>query len=353
MTERIVQRRAAYFFLLASFGHFHSVYAEERVTVTLPRADSKESGTQSDPALGPAKVRLQVRQLFADLNYAFQTGQRARFTALVAELRKIAPATPEAEYFQGLLLYRDGERIKAAAHIKEALTRDSDFDRAWNLLGTILMESARYEEARSAFQRASSLNAYDPHYALNAALCSYYLNDLTEAYGYAARAADLKPNAVEVQFLLGLILLDLQKPVPALAALDQAYILGQRSPDFVVAYLKAAETSGNALEMARVLDVLTSDDRFVVQRGIAEARARWGECERALRIYDRILASGNAVIADRLNYVTCAVKNGRDTAPAYIRVSESDRVKLEAHEAAAQKRNRFSPRDAIINPVRS
>lgn len=333
-----------------------AAFGQEAVRKELTSPEKKIEPTltpQNDPAYAPVRLRLQVRQLFAELNFAVQIGQRARFSLLVAELRKIAPETPESEYFQGLLLYRDGERIKAMPYIQEAIKRDPDFDRAWNLLGTILAEAGRYAEAKPAFQRASSLNPYDPHYALNAAMCNYYLDNLPDALAYAQRAADLKPNAGEAQYLLGLVLLETQKPVPALAAFDRGYLLGQRSADFIAGYLKAAEASGNALEMSRVLDVLAADDRFVVQRGIAEARARWGECERALRIYERILGGGGATLADRMNYITCAVRNGRDTSPAYIRISDAERQKIQAHEEAAAKTNRFSPRDGIFSPTRS
>ncbi|MBI3395857.1 MAG: tetratricopeptide repeat protein [Spirochaetia bacterium] len=321
-------------------------YAEpastDQTVVEVKKAD------KSDDA---ARLRLAVRRLFGDLTFAFQTGQRQRIQQLLVELNKVAPASPENAYFQGLAAYRDGDRIKAVQWLRRAVDLNPEFDPAWNVLGMIMLDAERFDEAASAFLRAESANAYDPHYPYNAAAAMFSVKNLKACGEQAQRALDLKPNFSEAAYLKAMCLLEAGNVEGSLAIFETALKDNRRAPEWTADYLRAADKAGKESIIVKLLET-GIEEQPAATRTAAGVYLRYGDYERSLRLYDRVLRSGTASMGDRMAYIRCARRLSIDPKAAWIGLTEIDRKTLDDYDRNILSKRVFGARDSIMNPAK-
>lgn len=77
--------------------------------------------------------------------------------------------------------FRKGNKEEAKIQLTDLLSRESDFPRANFLFGLILMQSEKPKLARSYFQKAHSVDAENPEYALNWLVSVYESGDKRKA----------------------------------------------------------------------------------------------------------------------------------------------------------------------------
>lgn len=61
--------------------------------------------------------------------------------------------TPLARFTLGELLYKNGDREAAIAHLAEAVRQDAEYSAAWKLYGRVLLEADRSEAAIEALSQ--------------------------------------------------------------------------------------------------------------------------------------------------------------------------------------------------------
>ena len=77
-------------------------------------------------------------------------------TGLIANLEKLLGSARDGallRYSLGSEYLKAGNRGRAIAELREALTRDAAYSAAWKLLGKALTEEGKPEEALQAFER--------------------------------------------------------------------------------------------------------------------------------------------------------------------------------------------------------
>jgi predicted Zn-dependent protease len=79
-------------------------------------------------------------------------GPVERFEALLASGKD----SPLLRFSLGMQYLNDAQPVRAAEHLRAAVTQDPGYSAAWKLLGKALAESSRPEEAMDAYRRGIS-----------------------------------------------------------------------------------------------------------------------------------------------------------------------------------------------------
>jgi cytochrome c-type biogenesis protein CcmH/NrfG len=110
----------------------------------------------------------------------------------VSVTRLKVPSKARSEYEKACGASNKDKFEEAEQHMRSAIEKFQDYSAAWVMLGLILEEQHKAQEARDACSRASTIDAtYLPAY-LCAAEVSVRNQDWEEALGSADRALDLK-----------------------------------------------------------------------------------------------------------------------------------------------------------------
>ncbi|MCR9143578.1 MAG: tetratricopeptide repeat protein [bacterium] len=336
-----------------------------------PAANAKSDAKQKKPALPPvyqptpeeieaAEKRIALKQTTAELVVAYKYQLRTSVPYLMRKLKAVAPDSPEMQYFTALGLYEKGERGRALIQLKEATYRAPHFSRAWNLRGIILSEADRLPEARSAFEAAVQHNPYNPNYVYNLASVLYRLGDQPAAEQSAKRSIKLKANLSEGYYLIARIHRDRKEYGPALLAFKQANLYGQKSQDFLLDYLLAAEAGGDEKVVPDLADRLAGVRDPRTLRELARIYSRFGEYKKAAERLNRLLPSKEAKAADRQAYVRALHKSKakpRVIKGAILRIPKikaKEREALLEYQRTLEDSDRTKPgtRDPMLKPIK-
>ncbi|MGH9335587.1 MAG: tetratricopeptide repeat protein, partial [Vicinamibacteria bacterium] len=147
---------------------------EARVAVTYKRAAEllrsgqmieAESAFQSVLEIDPHHA--QTRSMLAKI--AFSRNDTAAARRWIVEAIAKDSEVAEYPYLRGLFEARTGANADAEASARRSLELDPNFPEAWSLLGTLLLDSRRPEEALQCFLRAAALEPANPAIQLNLA----------------------------------------------------------------------------------------------------------------------------------------------------------------------------------------
>ena len=189
-----------------------------------------------------------------------QHGRVQAARPLLAALRKVAAPCAELDELGGLLLLREGRVEDALTELDAAIGRDPDF------------VGLRICRADARMQ----------------------LNDFAAAAADAAEAVILSPGTVQAKALLGVILIEMGRPIDAVACLAEAVAADPRRPAYRQGLAKAQECAGDfaaaavtlrdgirlapgsdALRTAAIMQAMRQRD-FEAAAEIAEAAQRDG-----------------------------------------------------------------------------
>ena len=144
-------------------------------------------------------------------------------------------------YRLGLLNYQKGALVQAIEHLEKSVQINPEFDKAYNLLGLVYLDTQRFEDAVRMFRRALVNNPYftDVHNNLGTAFrkMGKYSTALEE-FGKALEN-DTYGTPQKVHFNIGRTYLDMGRPEEAIASLKEAVSI---TPNYGKARLELAKT---------------------------------------------------------------------------------------------------------------
>ncbi|MCZ6696313.1 MAG: tetratricopeptide repeat protein, partial [Acidobacteria bacterium] len=250
------------------------------------------AGLEQFPAMDPESVLWLVRIHFRDPGGRNPAREEARRWA---ERTAGHPGLDDA--IAGLLAEEDGDRgraetlfrasleadstrVVAAVHLyqlleprgvptelepflRRGLARDDRIDEYHSMLGVILAETGRREDALVSLRRAGKFDPYNPRFAANLGSVLAHLERWTEAADAYGRAAELAPST-EIYMRLGSVYRRMLDPDRALAAFRQARDLGEGDgAPFLGIALLMAETGRDEEALAAAREGLDRhpDDR--------------------------------------------------------------------------------------------
>ena len=106
--------------------------------------------------------------------------------------------------------------------LEELTARQLASPRSLHQLGELYERKEKFAEARAAFENATAAQAPSVPLLLDLARVAYKQRDLDGALGYLAHARDLEPRNPGIHFFFGLVCVDLNLPIEARRALDEA-----------------------------------------------------------------------------------------------------------------------------------
>jgi tetratricopeptide (TPR) repeat protein len=169
---------------------------EARVAVTYKRAaeilqkgDMLEAEREFLSVLEIDRENTESRSMLAKI--AFSRKDPASAKRWIGEAIAEDPEVAEYHYLLGLFEARSGGVSGAEPSVRRALELDPAFPEAWSLLGSILLDSRRAEEALSCFLRASLLEPSNAAVQLNLASAYASLGRTAEEDAAMERYRDL------------------------------------------------------------------------------------------------------------------------------------------------------------------
>jgi tetratricopeptide (TPR) repeat protein len=223
------------------------------------------------------------------------------------QAQKPVAAALQARLNQGMVLHRQGRLADAERCYGEVLQRQPNHFDALHLLGVIARQTRRTGRGVELIKKAIGLNpnVAAAHSNLGNALME--LKRPVEALASYDKAIALKPDVAEAHNNRGNALMDLKRPAEALASYDKAIAL---KPDYAWAH----NNRGNALKnLKRLAEALASYDwAIALKPEIAEAHYNRGNALRDLKRPAEALASYDKAIVLKPEYA--AAHNNRGNA---------------------------------------
>jgi tetratricopeptide (TPR) repeat protein len=237
--------------------------------------------------------------------------------------------------------YRLAGRLPEAEEVcLQVLNIAPDYVPAWYLLGTIALDTGRFEAAAAYFGRAVVLmpELAEAHIYLGAALQSQGKHE--EAADCNRRALALRPDYVEAHYNLGNALKNQQMYAEAIACYDRAL---QLRPGFA----EAANNLGVALrEQGRLEDAITFYQKAIQSNpeyvgayvNVGNALKDLGRTDEALGWYDRALELKTDHVEAHQNLGSALLDLGRvqDAVECYERALALKPDLAEAHKNLSQ-----------------
>lgn len=274
-------------------------------------------------------------------------------------------------YVQGVEQYHAGNTDAAIQSLQDATQRDPDLTMAHALLGDLYRSRGNYIAAAKRYESLTRLDPYTApnHYRLG--VVYHMLNRVQDAVASYIRALELDPQDARSSTNLGLAYLSLGQPEDALRYTQRATIL---APNSAAAWLNlgvALETSGdyaqaesayrrsldldssqvqtmlnlglNLVQQGKNTDalivmeqVLERSDTPQIRKRYADALARSGQYNRAVKEYEKVLES-NPQSVEAINGI------------AYVRIAEY-RKGLELDDSKRAAAIEMWKRSLALNP---
>jgi predicted O-linked N-acetylglucosamine transferase (SPINDLY family) len=208
--------------------------------------------------------------------------------------RSPVPDPSAAAIQQAWAFFGKGERAQAEVLARAILAQQADHAGALTLLGILMAQARRTEEAADLLGRAAARLPQEPSAHHNHGNALRDLGRHLSALGCYERALALKPDFAEAHFNRGLTLQDLGRHDEALASYDRATAL---KPD----YASAWNSRGTLLRGQRRLDeALASYDRAICAAPErADAHNNRGVVLQDLERYEEALSSHEQALAAR------------------------------------------------------
>ncbi|MBX7058643.1 MAG: tetratricopeptide repeat protein [Leptospirales bacterium] len=322
-----------------------------RTTTSLPTTTPGVSDFFDLDELRRARLRVDIRQVVAELVAAYKYGYPGRAPPLLRRLQELAPDSAEADYFTALQQYDRGRRAEALILAQRAAAKSPRMSRANSLIGLLLMDAQRYEEATIAFRAAVEQSPYNANYLYNLANALHTLGRSSEALTAADRAIAARSNFAEALYLRGLLLLNMGEALAALQSLKRAEHFGMRSDGFYLDLLLAAERAEqqeDAIAAARQLQS-TRDPHAL--RETARVHLHFGESQIALRRLERLVQLKEATEGDFEMLLRAAILSDANPTVYIMRYTSGERraaLLLKARELEQQLANRPAARDSVV-----
>jgi tetratricopeptide (TPR) repeat protein len=224
------------------------------------------------------------RRLMAQGDASFASGQT--FSAIDSYGSAIAlrPDSMLAHLRRGETYRLRGDLEAAALDLRAAAALDPAATRPLEQWGDVLYQQRRYRRAAEVYDDRLKLDDRSAAIRTKLGLALYRAGNLAGALPALEKAAALDSRLAEPHYLMGLCLKDLQRPIEAIAAFEQAV---NREPGSIPSREELAdlyETIGKRPQQIEQLQVLAVLDPNHIERRLAVglAHARAGHAELAV-----------------------------------------------------------------------
>ncbi|MGA2197649.1 MAG: tetratricopeptide repeat protein [Bryobacteraceae bacterium] len=183
--------------------HFHRLRAGAYiVAVYQPRRGEARQSAEVGPGTADAHRRVFLPLDFKETDFEFTDSVRRRHAVSTSQLA--IPARALHEYAEAQKDLGRHDAGSAEKHLEESVKLAPQFASAWNNLGTIAYQTARYPRAEQCFREALAQDptAYEPLVNLGGVLLN--LNRLDEALVRNQRAVLMRPNEPLANSQLGM-----------------------------------------------------------------------------------------------------------------------------------------------------
>jgi tetratricopeptide (TPR) repeat protein len=221
-------------------------------------------------------------------------GESIRGMAEVQEALRLYPDFAEAHEVLGLAYTEQGQLDQAVTHLQQALTLHPDLATAQNHLGRIYQAQGRFDDAVRTFRDLVTRHPDLAEARHNLAVAYARKGLHTEAVEQFSTAIRLQPALYEARLDLATLLLELQRPHEAIAALHSLLTvlagdsgassrvsLGEARYRLGIAYLMAGQREEGVRELDMVLTEQPAHANAHVQ--LASVYYRTGQFTRAWR----------------------------------------------------------------------
>jgi len=183
--------------------HFHRLRAGAYiVAVYQPRRGEARQSAEVGPGTADAHRRVFLPLDFKETDFEFTDSVRRRHAVSTSQLA--IPPKAYHEYAEAQKDLGKHDADSAEKHLEESVKLAPQFASAWNNLGTIAYQTARYPRAEQCFREAMAQDptAFEPLVNLGGVLLN--LNKLDEALVYNQRAVLARPNEPLANSQLGM-----------------------------------------------------------------------------------------------------------------------------------------------------
>ena len=183
--------------------HFHRLRAGAYiVAVYQPRRGEARQSAEVGPGTADAHRRVFLPLDFKETDFEFTDSVRRRHAVSTSQLA--IPPKALHEYAEAQKDLGKHDAGSAEKHLEESVKLAPQFASAWNNLGTIAYQTARYPRAEQCFREALAQDptAYEPLVNLGGVLLN--LNRLDEALVRNQRAVLMRPNEPLANSQLGM-----------------------------------------------------------------------------------------------------------------------------------------------------
>jgi serine/threonine protein kinase/Tfp pilus assembly protein PilF len=173
---------------------------------------------------------------------------------------------------------------------RAAIARSPNYPRAHQALAECLTVQGRFDEALNAITRGVELDPLALYINAAVAMTHYYARQFEAAMARAQATVDMDDSFYPAQLFLGLSCQQVGRRSEAIAALERASQLSQRSTMTVSALGAAMASDGRTREAAAILselDEAARRSRYVSGTWLAAVHAALGDSDRALTSLER------------------------------------------------------------------
>ncbi|MBM0741934.1 tetratricopeptide repeat protein [Phormidium sp. CLA17] len=187
----------------------------------------------------------------------YHNGELAKAEQLYRQILQQQPDQADALHVLGVILCQTKRSEEAIAHLRHLTQLQPDFAEGWGNLGGALQEQREFEDAIACYERSLAINSANPNVHQNLSVVLLDLNRPETAVHHAEQVVAARPDSPDAFYNLGFALRRSNRVTEAIAAYRQAIAL---QPDFVNAH----KNLGHAL-------LLTGD----FTTGFVEYQWRW------------------------------------------------------------------------------
>jgi tetratricopeptide (TPR) repeat protein len=190
------------------------------VSVFVPLRGEARKTIEVGPGTADARGRVRVNLQFAESDFVYADSARRQHAARAAELTIPDKAQREYEEARKDLARHDAE--SATKHLQRAVELAPQFSAAWNEMGTIAYQTAKFDRAEECFRESLRLDpgAFEPLVNLGGVLVT--LHKLDEAWQYNGYAVLARPNDALAHSQMGRTYFELGKFDLAVQHLEKA-----------------------------------------------------------------------------------------------------------------------------------
>jgi Flp pilus assembly protein TadD len=163
--------------------------ARSKLLAATGAVDAALAAAERASSLAPVPIDAleQEATLVADAGDALQLG------VVVERLKRLAPESAVANYFEGVWRFMRGDIEGTIASAGRAIAADRDYAPTYDLLGAAQTKQGKATAAREAFEASLRLNAHDSTAYTNLGVLALAEGDRAAATGFFAEALWLDP----------------------------------------------------------------------------------------------------------------------------------------------------------------